>query len=232
MKIGIMQPYFFPYIGYWQLFNAVDCYVIYDDVNYIKGGWINRNNILLEGKAHRINLHLSRTGSYKKINEIQLGDELANKKVLTTLEHAYKRAPYYENVYPIIESIISFKADNVALYNGNLLKTIGEYLGIDTKVHYSSELNKNQQLTGQDRVIDICRLLDGDMYVNAIGGRSLYDGATFANYGIALRFLKCEPIVYTQFGNEFVPNLSIIDVLMFNSLDDVKEMLTRYKFKE
>ena len=232
MKIGIMQPYFFPYIGYWQLFSCVDQYVILDDVNYIRQGWINRNRILVTGKEKYINVYLQGASQNKRINEVLIGDRGKTIKNLDTIRYAYGKAPYFREVYPLIESVISDESDNVAEYNGNILKVIGEYLGIDTSVHYSSELKKNSNLTGQDRIIEICKLLDGDIYINAIGGKKLYDRGAFAKQGIELRFLESELLIYPQFGNEFVPNLSIIDVLMFNSLNNIKEMLTRYKLKE
>ena len=232
IKIGIMQPYFFPYIGYWQLFSCVDRYVILDDVNYIRQGWINRNRILVTGKEKYINVYLQGASQNKRINEVLIGDRGKTIKNLDTIRYAYGKAPYFREVYPLIESAISGESDNVAEYNGNILEVIGEYLEIDTSVYYSSELKKNSNLTGQNRIIDICKLLDGDMYINAIGGRKLYNRGTFTKQGIELRFLESETLIYPQFGNEFIPNLSIIDVLMFNSLDDVKEMLTRYKLKE
>ena len=232
MKIGIMQPYFFPYIGYWQLFSCVDRYVILDDVNYIRQGWINRNRILISGKEQYINVYLRGASQNKRINEVLIGDRGKTIKNLDTIRYAYGKAPYFREVYPLIKSAISAESDNVAEYNGNILNVIGEYLGIDTSVYYSSELKKNSNLTGQDRIIEICKLLDGDMYINAIGGKKLYDRGAFAKQGIELRFLESELLIYPQFGNEFVPNLSIIDVLMFNSLNDIKEMLTRYKLKE
>lgn len=228
MKLGIMQPYFFPYIGYWQLINAVDKYVIYDDVNYIKGGWINRNRILLNNKDHFFNAYLRGASPNKLICEVELGDEVLNKKNLKTLEQAYKRAPYYDCIYPLLEECLQSGVTNLARYNGNILKVICTYLDINTELVYSSEIEKNNNLKGKEKVIHICKILNADEYINAIGGKALYDKKEFADNGILLHFLSTNDIEYKQFGTDFIKNLSIIDVLMFNPKERVKKYLEMY----
>lgn len=228
MKVGIMQPYFFPYLGYWQLINAVDVYVVYDDVNYIKGGWISRNNILLNGSKHLITIPLEGASSFKKINEIGITkDTIAKKKIIKTLELAYGKAPYYGAVIQIIKKLIS-ENDNIALLNYNSIVEINKYLGISTKIYLSSQIEKNMSLKGQDKVIDINKRFGADIYYNAIGGQELYNADDFRQNGIQLCFLKMNSIKYMQFKKEFVPNLSIIDILMFNSIEDVNQMLHQY----
>ena len=229
MKLGIMQPYFFPYIGYWQSINAVDKYVIYDDVNFIKGGWINRNKILVNGNAKIINLKMNGASPNKLINEVKVAnDKIYNKKLLKTIGHSYSKAPYYKDVYTLIEEIIFYEEENLSTYLENSIIRIAEYLDISTEFILSSDIEKDNSLKGQDKVIDICRILDASEYYNAIGGIELYSSEVFNFNEIKLKFLKSELIKYKQFGNDFEPNLSIIDVMMFNSKEDVKRFLDLY----
>jgi len=230
MKIAIMQPYFFPYIGYWQLINAVDSFVIYDDVNYIKGGWINKNNILLDEASHPISLSLNQASSFKKINEINiLNDKIKKRKLLACINSAYLRSPHYKEVFPLIKDIINFDNDNLALFLKNQIKTICDYLDIKTKILISSKIEKDNSLKAQDKVIEICKKSDATQYINAIGGMNLYSKNDFEKKGIKLNFIKSNNIKYKQFENEFVPWLSIIDVMMFNSPQEIREMLDDYE---
>ena len=163
MKIGIMQPYFVPYIGYWQLINAVDKFVIYDDVNYIKRGWINRNNILIQGEPKRINLRLHNSSPNKLINEIELlDDRVYINKLLKTIESNYKRAPYFSDAFPLIQRIITQDEKNLARYLEYQIKEICNYLDISTEIIVSSKIQKNNELRGQEKVIEICRVLGSD----------------------------------------------------------------------
>lgn len=233
MKIGIMQPYFFPYIGYWQLLNAVDKYVIYDDVNFIKGGWINRNRILVGKEAKYFNVPMIGASPNKLINEVMVNcDTSVISKNLRIIEAAYKRAPYYSEVYPVVESILTFKADNLAMYLANSIKTICEYLGITTELIISSNLEKDNSLKGQDKVIEVCKKLEATEYYNAIGGQELYSFSVFEENGILLKFLKSNAVVYKQYNDEFLPNLSILDVMMFNSKEQIQKYLQDYTLIE
>jgi hypothetical protein len=230
MKVGIMQPYFFPYIGYWQLINAVDKFVIYDDVNFIKSGWINRNTILINGKKSYINLMLSKASPNKLINELELLDDLKNKKqVLKTIELNYKKTPYFNLVFPIVESIMMQKEKQLSKYLEHSIRLICKYLEIDTKIIMSSEIIKNDKLTGQDKIIDICKRLSANQYINSIGGRKLYSHESFELNGLSLFFLEPKEIYYSQYDDAFVPNLSIIDVMMFNDKKKVKVMLEEFE---
>ncbi|MBU3127163.1 WbqC family protein [Clostridium tagluense] len=230
MKLGIMQPYFFPYIGYWQLMNAVDKYVIYDDVNFIKGGWINRNQILMNGEGKMINMQMYNASPNMLINEVGvLGNPSYNKKLLRTIESCYKKAPQYANAFPVIESIINQDEKNLARYLEYSIRQICTYLSIDIEIIVSSTIDKNNDLRGQDKVIEICKELGADEYFNAIGGQDLYSYEDFAAEEIKLSFLKTETVEYQQFKDEFVPNLSIIDVMMFNSIEDIKNKLQIYE---
>jgi hypothetical protein len=230
MKLGIMQPYFFPYIGYWQLINAVEKYIIYDDVNYIKRGWLNRNKILVNGEGKLIILQTRNASQNKLINQTEvIGNPIYNMNLLKTLETYYKKAPHYKDVFPVIESIITLDEKNLARYLEFLIRRVSEYLSIDTELIVSSTITKNNDLRGQDKVIEICKVFGADEYINAIGGQALYSPEDFVAQGIQLKFLKTGEIRYQQFKNEFVQNLSIIDVMMFNSIEEVKKMLEKYE---
>lgn len=223
MILGIMQPYLFPYIGYWQLLNAVDKYIIYDDVNYIKSGFINRNNILLNEKAHWITLEVKGASSNKKINELEIGNNAI--KIFKTIEQCYRKAPFFNEVIKVIENILCHDEKNLALFVGNSLFKISSYLEINTTIEYSSQLDKDNSLAAQDKVIDICKITGANHYINAIGGKSLYDENVFAGNGVKISFLKTIPIKYKQFSENFIHNLSIIDILMFRSKNEIQDHL-------
>ena len=226
MKIAVMQPYFFPYIGYWQLINSVDIFIIYDDVNFIKRGYINRNNILINNVKHLFTLSLIKSSQNKKINEILIGEN--NKKILRTIEQSYLKAPFFHDIFPIIEDIFSNKEKDLSKFLGNSLQIFSKYLDINTKFEYSSMIENDKSLQAQDRLIEISKILNATDYINAIGGEQLYDKNAFSDAGINLSFIQTELINYKQFNNKFIPNLSIIDVMMFNSKEDIKEMLKKY----
>lgn len=224
-----MQPYFFPYIGYWQLMNAVDKFVIYDDVNYIKQGWINRNIIIENKKANYLTLPLVKPSPNKLINEITIFEPQKSKeKLFKRIYTAYYKAPFYGNIINLLENIILYKEVNLSKYLINSIKLINEYLEIKTTLILSSELEKDNIKKGQDKIIEICKKLNANHYINPIGGTKLYNKEEFARYNIKLNFLKTDDIKYQQFGDEFIPNLSIIDVMMFNSREKIQELLEQY----
>jgi hypothetical protein len=227
MILGIMQPYFFPYLGYFQLINAVDTFVVYDDVNYIKQGWISRNYILVNGKKHLITLELKGASSFKLINQIKVGNN--RRKLIKTMFHSYTKAPYFKEVVPVIENSLKFGDNNLAEFIINSLQEIADYLDIKTKIIMSSSIKKNNHLKGLDKGLNICNVLKASMYINSIGGKELYSKDEFKKNFIALYFIKTKNITYKQFNNAFVPNLSIIDVLMFNSKDEAKKLLNEYE---
>ena len=226
MKLGIMQPYFLPYIGYWQLINAVDKYVIYDDVQFIKGGWINRNNILINGQKQLFNLILSGASPNILINEITVQDNQT--KLIRTIELNYKKAPMYQQVFPLFLHIMEHSDKNLAKFIGNSIVEISKYLSIETEFIYSSTLDKDNTLRAQDKILNICKLLNANKYINAIGGADLYSKDDFNKVGIELSFLETKIEPYKQFKNEFVPYLSILDVLMFNDVESINIMFNKY----
>ncbi len=226
MTAGSNQPYLFPYIGYWQLMSLSDVYVISDSMQYIKKGYVNRNNILVDNKRHLITLEVIGAKSKKQINEVEVGSN--RKKILNSIFHAYKKAPYFETIFPMIEKILLYEERNLAKFLGNSIETIASYLDIKPKFIYLSELQGDTPLRAQARTIDICKRVNADHYVNAIGGQNLYNKKDFEKEEIRLNFLKTGDIEYKQFGNQFIPNLSIIDIMMFNSREEIKTMLQEY----
>jgi WbqC-like protein family len=229
MKIGIMQPYLFPYLGYWQHIFAVDKFIILDDVNFIKRGYINRNNILLNGASSRFTLPLINASQNKLISETYIVDD-ENKihEILSKIRTAYKEAPFFEVVYSLIERIMLFNNRNLSKFITNSIIQLCLYMGIETEIVPSSKIYEKKNLTGQMRILDILIRENATTYINPIGGIELYDKNIFLNNGIDLTFLKMNNVSYTQFDNEFVPSLSIIDVLMFNSTSELKKLLTKF----
>ena len=222
-----MQPYIFPYIGYFQLINATDEFIIYDDVNFINKGWINRNTILINGEKSNINISLSGASQNKLINELSISDDFT--KFLKTIKMAYGKAPYFDEIYERIISICNFNDKNVSRFLINSIKEVCEYLNIDSSFEISSNIAKDNSLKGQSKIINICKTVNADRYINPIGGIELYDKNVFDSSGIELKFIKSHFKEYKQFKNNFIEGLSIIDVLMFNSVQVTQELLTEYE---
>jgi hypothetical protein len=234
MKIAIMQPYLFPYIGYFQLVAAADLFVLYDDVNYIKKGWINRNRILLQGAEHVFTLPCLDVSQNKLINEVLVdwsSKEL--RKVRTTLETAYRKAPFFEQVYPLVRGVLELSGPaTIAEVAAQSIRAVCTYLGIATPLVTSSQRPyQNAHLSKGARLVDIVQQEGGDQYLNAIGGEALYTKDLFTQHDIALHFVKPLPIQYAQPlpDKEFVPWLSIIDVLMHNKKEDITTFLLAYQ---
>ena len=226
-----MQPYIFPYFGYFQLIHSADEFIVLDDVNYIKKGWVNRNNILLNGKAHRITIPLVKTSQNKLINEIAIDTGMAwRKKFMSTIDHAYKKSPHFEVTYALLNGIIFSEKQTVSALNVLSLETICNYLEIATRIHPTSSVFL-KKTGGAERIISICKMLGADECINAIGGIDLYDKKVFMREGIRLRFIKTNPcITYKQFNHPYVPNLSILDMLMFCGKSWIREQLDCYEF--
>lgn len=224
-----MQPYLFPYLGYFQLIKAVDKFVIYDDVNYIVGGWVNRNRILLNGQPHLFSLQISKKSQNKKINELSIVPESNNRiRILSMIQSAYKRAPMYDQIFPIIRNILLNPEGNMSSYISRSIAEICKYLEIYTQILLSSELEKDNKLKGEDKIMEISKVLGGDTYINAIGGQDLYLKNNFIKNNLELKFIQMDSVIYDQKTKVFIPNLSIMDVLMFNELKIVKKMLMMY----
>jgi hypothetical protein len=230
MTIAIMQPYFFPYIGYWQLIQAVDTFVVYDNIQFTKKGWFHRNNILLNGKKSLFTIPIKNDHYSLDVRDRMLSDDSAKRieRIIVQIENRYMQAPYFNEVFPLIKDIFNFNEKNLFDYIYNSIQRVVGYLEIDTKIILSSTLDIDHQLKSVEKVIAINKILHADRYINAIGGQELYNKDSFFVEGITLNFLNTEIVEYKQFNNEFVPYLSIIDIMMFNSKDEIKEMLSRY----
>ena len=229
MKIAIMQPYAFPYIGYFQLINAVDKFVILDDVNYIMRGWINRNRILVNGTDFLFSIPIAKASQNKMICECELAKDKERGKLLATIKHSYKRAPFFKDCFEVVLSVLNTNEVNLSRWLTWQLKTICKYLEINTEIVDSSLLYNNRHLKGQDKIIDICIKENATIYLNSAGGTELYNSSDFKTNNIELHFLKSLPEEYHQFSAEFVPYLSIIDVMMFNSKQAIQNLLYKYE---
>lgn len=228
MKIGIMQPYFFPYLGYWQLMNAVDKYVIYDNIQYTKKGWFNRNRFLLNGHDELFSINLVKDSDYLDVYERKISSEFERKKLVLKFRNAYMKAPYFKENFGFVEEIINYDNNNLFEYIFNSIVKLHKLFGMKSDLIISSSLKADHSFKAENRVKAIIKELGGDEYINAIGGRDLYSAEDFAKEGINLQFLKTRDVVYPQFKNDFVSNLSIIDVMMFNSVEQIKKLLGEF----
>ncbi|MBS1745658.1 MAG: WbqC family protein [Bacteroidetes bacterium] len=227
-----MQPYCFPYIGYFQLIVAADKFVMYDDVSYKKQGWINRNKILLNNSAYTFAVPLNNASSYVKINCTTIDEksfECWKQKFLKTLIHAYNKAPFLNQTIELVQSVLSNDYFYISGLASESVKSVCEFLNIKTTLSFTSGIYNNNELKSEDRIIDICAKENADTYINAIGGMGLYKSENFKVHNLQLFFLKTKNIVYHQLKGPFVPNLSIIDVLMFNDIATAKQLLLEYQ---
>lgn len=232
MTLAIMQPYIFPYIGYFQMIKAVDKFVFYDDVNFIKQGWINRNNVLISSAANRFTVPLESPSSFANIKDTLISSKLYDSwrsKFLQTLSQNYKKSPHFVPIFELINNVLSQKVTNIGELAILSVVKVAEMLEINTEFRISSKDYDNKELHRVNRIVNICEIEQATTYINAIGGQELYDKNEFASHSIDLKFIKSKPITYPQFKNEFVPWLSIIDVLMFNDNEQINKMLNAYE---
>jgi len=230
MTIAIMQPYIFPYIGYFQLINAVDKFVIYDDVNFINKGWINRNQILVSGQPHLFTIPLKDASQNKLIYEVELAlNDPWKKKFLKTLQQSYQKSPNYQKVFLLIEEIVNFESVTIADLTLHALKKVCAYMNITTEIVDSSRVYNNSEFKAQERILDICKKENASHYINPIGGMELYEKNKFEKEHIRLDFIKSVASPYPQFKNAFVPWLSVIDILMFNDDENIAKLLKEFE---
>jgi hypothetical protein len=229
-KLAIMQPYFMPYIGYFQLINSVDEFIIYDNIQYTKKGWFNRNRILVNGKDQIITLSFKKDSDYLHIKERKLADtwKKDKQKILNVINSCYKKAPYFKHVFNLIEQILNNPQTNAFVFIYDSIISINSYLDIKTPIIISSDIDIDHSLKAQEKVLALCKARNANTYINSIGGVDLYNKTIFKQNDIELNFIKSNSIQYKQFNDEFVPWLSIIDIMMFNSKDKIKEYLNGY----
>jgi hypothetical protein len=216
-RVAIMQPYFLPYIGYFQLIAAADLFIVYDNIKYTKKGWINRNRILQDGGDTLISLPLKAGADSLRICERELAADFDQSKLLRKIVGAYRHAPCFAENLPLVERILGYQDRNLFRFLHHSIVETCRHMGIATQIVISSAFAIDHQLKGQQKVLALCQTAGAQTYVNAIGGTELYSDAAFRERGVELRFLKSRVFEYHQFGDSFVPWLSIIDVLMFNS---------------
>lgn len=232
-NVSVMQPYLFPYVGYFQLINSIDKFVFYDDVNYIKQGWINRNKVLVNGKETLFTVPLKKASSFSKINEIEIHPNLYNKwknKFYKTLSQSYQKSDHFNKVFPIVEKVFDQEYDSISGMAINSIKSVTDYLGFEKEFYISSkDFPDTAEEDRSDRLIKIVGELCSDNYINNSGGKELYDKTYFKNNGVNLLFIEPELSEYKQDSESFIKGLSIIDVLMNNSKEEIKEILNKYE---
>lgn len=233
MKLAIMQPYLFPYVGYFQLAAAVDRFVFYDDVNYIKGGWINRNRLFMSGGVRWFTLPLQAASPHRKINQLHvLADPVWKRKLLTSVSDAYGKAPYFEQAYALLVEVFDSGETSLSALARSSVMAVARHVGLRTEFVVSTGRYGNEELTGADRVLDICLREGVGEYRNLPGGVGLYPASQFSAAGVALRFLQPQLVPYSQFNRPFQPGLSVLDVLMFNDRLSARRLLENGDFHE
>lgn len=220
-----MQPYFLPYIGYWQLIAAVDVFVVYDNIKYTKKGWINRNRLLVNGKEALFSLPLRKDSDLLDVNQRYLADSFDREDLIRRFREAYRKAPEFHAFMPLLEGLIRFSSNNLFDYILNSIYRICEFLGIKTQVIISSTISCDHSLRSSDRVQAICKALCADTYINPIGGTELYSKESYARQQVALQFFQSHFAEYPQYGSAFVPWLSIVDVAMFNTGERLRQQV-------
>jgi len=226
--VAIMQPYFLPYIGYLQLISAVDLFIVYDNIKYTKKGWINRNRLLQNDNDVIFSLPLKKDSDSLNVCERELAADFNRNKLLHQFKNAYRHAPYFTQTFPLIEQVVDYDQSNLFEFLHHSIVKVCEYLGITTKIEISSSINIDHALKNQDKVLALCEVVSASVYVNAIGGIDLYSKETFHDKGLALKFIQSQPFEYPQFGQAFVPCLSIVDAMMFNSRETIQTYLSTH----
>jgi hypothetical protein len=221
VRVGIMQPYFLPYLGYYQLIENCDVFVLYDNIEYSKRGWINRNRMLFNGAPRTFTLPLAHSSDHLDIADKQIAAEFNPDKLFSLFRQAYRRAPHWESVNGTVVDVLRFPNRNLFDFLKNALELTTSAMGVDTPVISSSGVDIHPRLHGQDRVLATCQALGATEYVNPIGGLELYDGNAFRQQGIELRFLRSGLSPYRQFNNTFVDSLSVVDAMMFLDADEL-----------
>lgn len=228
MKLALMQPYLFPYTGYFNLVAGVDKFVFYDDVNFIKNGWINRNRLFLSGDVRYFTVPLSGGSPNLKISEVKCQSKTAwSRKMLESIKQSYGKAPHFNSTFDLIKEVLATDSDCIAVIAKRSVEMTARRLGYSTFFEQTSRIYDNSTLSGMARVIDICVKEGAHTYVNLPGGKELYDPQAFKENSIDLAFSRPGFLAYQQFGRDFQPGLSILDVMMFNDLPACREIIAQ-----
>ncbi|RAU47310.1 MULTISPECIES: WbqC family protein [unclassified Pseudomonas] len=229
--IAVMQPYLFPYLGYFQLIAAADVFVLGDDLQYVRSGWVNRNRILHDHEARLISFPLKKDRFQLPINQRQLCDRFSEEadRLIALIAQSYQQAPYFAQVMPLIERLVRFPQQNIALYAEHAIRELCAYLHIVTPIMRSSDLILGSPVDKQERIIRIAHTFEATTFITPEGGSVVYDRDHFARNRLLVRFFRMSPVEYRQFRQPFVANLSIIDVLMFNCVEQVQHLLTQFQ---
>lgn len=224
-----MQPYVFPYIGYFSYIQATDKFMFYDDVQFIMRGWINRNRIALNGREHMITVPLLGASPNRNINETRVMESDWSIKALATIRQAYLRAPQFPAVFPLVTEVFTSDDRTIDKLAIRSVRAVCAYLGMKLPMATTSAEYGNQTLGRVERLVDLCRREGAEELVVPEGGRPLYDRQVFASAGIHLHFLKPREIPYFRGPRApWIPWLSIIDVLMHLPPAEVRELLDQY----
>lgn len=238
MKLGVMQPYFFPYIGYWQLMNTVDEWVVFDDVQFIDKGWINRNRVLhpeVRKEWQFITLPLKGRGQFDKIKDVGIDFSKSWKKQIMGKLTSYRRiACNYHETIDFVDYCLDESESNLSSLVIETIRKVSENIGIKTRIHVQSRLGLDVECVSHPGQwgLHISSAMGASEYINPLGGRSIFRATDFSDRGIGIKFIKSEVDSYAQGGRDFCPNMSIIDVMMFNSNEEIRAMLGRYSLVE
>jgi hypothetical protein len=231
MTVAVMQPYIFPYVGYFQLVAAVDTFVFFDDVNFIMKGWINRNRILNNNEPLKFTIPLVKASQNRAINETELSEyPVWRKSFLRSVQAGYQKAPYFGPTYQWLQEFLARDFVKISDLAAESVKAVAAHLGLGTDFKLSSSLDYNREAgSGQEKILDICRLLGADRYINPRNGVELYDQARFSEAKVDLKFIHMQEIRFPQLNPDiFVPDLSIIDVLMFRNKEEIRGLLKMF----
>lgn len=235
MKLVAMQPYFFPYLGYFDLLNMADMWIAYDVAQYIRHGWVNRNRVLhpVDGWQYIV-LPLKKHHYTAPINEIAIASDVNwQKRIFRQLEHYHMDAPYYRNVIDFLKECFSVSYSNLAHINTEFFRLTAQRLGIETPIHVFSEMHLSLGKPGspEELALGICQAVSASEYINPPGGAALYSREQFSRHGIKLSIQKFKNMPYECGRFKYESALSILDVMMWNSCAKIKEYLDAFRYQ-
>ena len=230
MKIGISQPTFLPWCGYIALIDHVDEFIFLDDVQFEKRGWHQRNYIKLQNKKYLLTVPVfSKNKRFQKINEtrINYNDDFIRKHI-NTITHAYSKCKYFEKYSKNIFEIYNQKEEMIMNLNLKLIKYFCEVLQIKTKIDFLSNLKITKKK--KELIFEICKKKNCVNYISTIGSKKyIQNGELFIKDNIKLNFYNFKYSKYNQIGQNFVDNLSVIDLLFNLGEDSIKYLRSNFK---